>query len=119
MTRRALTGVLIPADETQRVEVVEACYDTLAKAIGCQWIEIVHHPWLTLQHMVLVVDEEGRLTSRPLNVRASRFHPQGLAGDVLIVGDAIVDGERDLVGLSPFQVAAIAGMDGLEAVVAP
>ena len=103
-----LRGVLIPADPARPVQVVEVAARgaaTIAAALGCQWIEIVRTGWLRDRRMVMVVDEEGRITGREQNGRASRCYPgPAIVGDVLVVAD---DGE-DLASLSGFQIAAIA-----------
>ena len=73
----------------------------LAGAIGAEWIELVHSLWLDQRDLVMVVDEEGLLRHRPVNHRATYAFGCGnlIVGDVLVVAEHNLHGERDLVGL--------------------
>lgn len=115
MTGRVLRGLLISADATKPVQLVETGTDAaaIAAALGCEWIETVRTAWLRDRRMLMVVDEEGRLTNAPLNARASMIYAaDAIQGDVLLVGD---DGD-DLVSLVPVQIGAVAGLSFLDAV---
>lgn len=105
-----MIAALIPTDPAVPVQLVDVPEKGLAAAVGGQWFELVRHPWLAERGLLLVVDEEGRLTGRPLNPRASRFHRHGIVGDALIVAEAETSEGRDLVGLAPFQVGMITGL---------
>lgn len=58
----------------------------------------------------MIVDEEGLLKKLPLNPFGSwlyqtDLHGQPIAGDILLMKDARIDGEYDIVGLSDEDTA--------------
>lgn len=116
-----LRAILIKADDTQPVQVVEVP-DTTAAAcaatIGCQWIELVWTEWLTQRHMVMVVDEEGMYNDGGLNRRASVMYGRWpIKGDVLIVGQRPDEhGEIGFASLHPAQVGQIASLSFLDSI---
>ena len=79
------------------------------KSIGCECFEIVHIGY----DYILIVDENGKICepAKILNSSATSLYPGKLfdyiAGDVLIAKIAMVNGERDIVGLSNDEIAAI------------
>jgi len=121
----ALRAVLIPADVTKPVHVVEVANDagSVAAAIGCKWIETVRTAWLRDRRMLMLVDEEGLPNAEQyINPRASEIYancvtgshlwPTPIMGDVLVVGD----GGEDFESLRPAQVGALAGLSFLDVV---
>lgn len=57
--------------------------------------------------LFMVVDEEGKLTGKPLNRVATSIYSNPydvIVGDAFICKEGIVDGEHDLVGLSSDDV---------------
>ena len=79
-------GLLLPADANQPVQRIQVRPDNtrdMAKLIGCQWIELVRTP---IENVVMIVNEEGRLEDKRLNMLASTLYPGPIVGDVLLLG---------------------------------
>lgn len=77
-------AVLIPVGESMTlVDVVADDPQAMAQAIGCDWIAIVG---VGIDGLRLVVDDEGLLTRRPPNFRASFLAERMLVGDALLIG---------------------------------
>ncbi len=81
-------GVLIPCHDNEAVVEIDASFKNLQKLVG--FVEIIRCVGFTL-----VVDEDGWMKDRPLNVRASKSlypyttvmtHGGWLVGDVVVVG---------------------------------
>lgn len=80
------TGLLLPADANQPVRHIQVRPDNtrdMAKLIGCQWIELVHTP---IENVAMIVNEEGLLGDKRLNMLASTLYPDPIVGDVLLLG---------------------------------
>lgn len=80
------TGLLLPADANQPVRNIQVRPDNtrdMAKLIGCQWIELVRTP---IESVAMIVNEEGRLGDKRLNMLASTLYPGPIVGDVLLLG---------------------------------
>lgn len=80
------TGLLLPADANQPVQRIQFRPDNtrdMAKLIGCQWIELVRTP---IENVVMIINEEGRLEDKRLNMLASTLYPGPIMGDVLLLG---------------------------------
>ena len=80
------TGLLLPADANQPVRHIQVRPDNtrdMAKLIGCQWIELVHTP---IENVAMIVNEEGLLGDKRLNMLASSLYPDPIVGDVLLLG---------------------------------
>lgn len=102
MTARAL---LVPTDGDPRVITLDVTdYRAIAKAIGCEWIERVRTP---IEGVVLVVDEEGLYTDKPVNGWTSRMYPGPLKGHVLVVGETWVGDGIDFTGLTDEQLGLV------------
>lgn len=103
MSRQLL---LIPVEGD--VRLVEAdTWKQAATAIGASYIEVV----TVARDWSLAVDEDGRMTGRPINRRASQLygsprHGQPIVGDVLLGREALVDGGRDWVDTDHDAVVA-------------
>lgn len=94
MTRRML---LIPVEGDVRLVDADT-WQKAAAAIGASYIEAV----TVGRSWSMAVDEDGRMTGRDLNPRASVLygtprHGHPILGDVLLGREAIVDGGRDWV----------------------
>lgn len=79
-------GLLLPADANQPVRNIQVRPDNtrdMAKLIGCQWIELVRTP---IESVAMIVNEEGRLGDKRLNMLASTLYPGPIVGDVLLLG---------------------------------
>lgn len=68
------TRAVSPEDASKGYTLEELC-----RLLGCEMIEIISAP----HGMILVVDEEGLLNRKPLNVAASGLAGQPIVGDVL------------------------------------
>lgn len=80
------TGLLLPADADQPVRHIQVHPgDTraMAKLIGCQWIELVRTP---IENVAMIINEEGLLEDKRLNMLASTLYPGPIMGDVLLLG---------------------------------
>lgn len=80
------TGLLLPADANQPVRNIQVRPDNtrdMAKLIGCQWIELVRTP---IENVAMIINEEGLLEDKRLNMLASTLYPGPIMGDVLLLG---------------------------------
>lgn len=80
------TGLLLPADADQPVRHIQVWpSDTraMAELIGCQWIELVRTP---IENVAMIINEEGLLEDKRLNMLASTLYPGPIMGDVLLLG---------------------------------
>ena len=80
------TGLLLPADADQPVRNIQVRPDNtrdMAKLIGCQWIELVRTP---IENVAMIINEEGLLEDKRLNMLASTLYPGPIMGDVLLLG---------------------------------
>jgi hypothetical protein len=76
-------AVLIPAGgQMTAVDVATDDAEAMAKIIGCSWIDIVR---TTVDGLHLAVDDEGRLTGREPNLRASVRVGRLIVGDALLI----------------------------------
>ena len=80
------TGLLLPADADQPIQRIQVRPDNtrdMAKLIGCQWIELVRTP---IENVAMIINEEGLLEDKRLNMLASTLYPGPIMGDVLLLG---------------------------------
>lgn len=80
----------------------------LSRMIGCFCIEVVHAVLLPTP-FVMICDDSGLIAGKPINDVASffygtQFHGQGVAGDIVFLKEALVDGEPDVVGMNETEV---------------
>ena len=78
-------GFLLPADANQRIQRIQVRPDNtrdMAKLIGCQWIELVRTP---IENVAMIINEEGLLEDKRLNMLASTLYPGPIMGDVLLL----------------------------------
>ena len=80
------TGLLLPADANRPVQRIQVRPDNtrdMAKLIGCQYVELVLTP---IENVAMIVNEEGLLADKRLNMLASTLYPGPIVGDVLLLG---------------------------------
>ena len=80
------TGLLLPADANQPVQRIQVRPDNtrdMAKLIGCQYVELALTP---IENVAMIVNEEGLLGDKRLNMLASTLYPGPIMGDVLLLG---------------------------------
>lgn len=83
---RPATGLLLPADANQPVRNIQVRPDNtrdMAKLIGCQYVEFILTP---IENVVMIVNEEGLLGGKRLNMPASILYSGPIVGDVLLLG---------------------------------
>lgn len=106
-----MKAVLVTADSV--VETITlpdqggtAQWDTLVGLTGGDLVERVRMPWA---HVVAYVDEEGRVTGRPVNWVGSYLygygiHGQTIHGPMVLVGEEPYEGELRPMGDGEFAV---------------
>ena len=80
------TALLIPAEDLLNVRCVDTTdtAEALSKLIGATWCDVIRTRYPDAQ---LVVDDEGLLTGRPYNERASAAtRGRQIVGDALVLG---------------------------------
>lgn len=80
------TGFLLPADANQPVQRIQVRPDNtrdMAKLIGCQYVELALTP---IENVAMIINEEGLLGDKRLNMLASTLYPDPIVGDVLLLG---------------------------------
>lgn len=80
------TGLLLSADANQPVRRVQVRPDNtrdMANLISCQWIELIRTP---IENVAMIINEEGLLEDKRLNMLASTLYPGPIVGDVLLLG---------------------------------
>lgn len=104
MTAEKLTALLVRVDGTAEVLRLPNDWRKLNAAIGALWGEVVR----TIEPgLLLWVDEEGRLTGKPLNAGLSlRLYPNVIAGDGLVLAET-GHPESDLASLTPDDLARL------------
>lgn len=88
------------------------------QAIGCNFIEIVRPQYIPShiidsQRLVMVVDENGLMNKKDINIIGSLFygtakHGSPILGDILVVTEKWTPGGSDLVGLDEEHAELIA-----------
>ena len=105
-----IIGVYIPAG-AHPCRIVklprEGFNEAVYKLLDIDCYDIVRMPGCGTT--IMLVDDEGLLRDSPYNARASILsqYPCGLVGDALLVAEGMVDGEPDIVGLSPKEACNI------------
>ena len=113
----------VPGDDRGEDPDVNRFNERIYQLINCDFYEAVY----IHSDLIMLVDETGKLTGKPLNVRASMFYPGTAYGDP-IVGDVVFcslkwvttvmpDGERirerDFGPLGPVYSAILADKLGI------
>lgn len=124
-----MKGVVITTDAKMFVkDFTDPLYETVGQVVG-GWIERVQPKFLP-QPFCMIVDDEGLLKNRPVNIFGSVLydtfsHGNPIVGDIVIMAVGFRNGERDIIGLTDEQIAQIKEMvsdisDGdIEEVAAP
>lgn len=115
-----MKGLVINTDSLMHTEEYAApLYETIGKTVG-GWIENVH-PKLLPAPYCMVVNDEGLLLGLPLNPLGSVLyetflHGNPIVGNIVILKEGFVEGERDFIGLDDddikFLGAMFTGMSG-------
>lgn len=80
---KKLTVYRINADNTEKVAEIADDLVTYQQIVG-GYVEQIRLG----NGLLMIVDDEGRLKNKPINMKASRFVPGNtIVGDVFIVGD--------------------------------
>lgn len=99
-----MKGLIITTDNIIRIaEFSNPAHESIGKVVG-GWIEIVHPKRLDTPYC-MVVNEEGLLMDLPLNLYGSylyctELHGNPIVGDIVILKEGWIHGERDFDGLS-------------------
>lgn len=107
-----MKDLIITADNIIRIaEFSNPAHESIGKVVG-GWIEIVHPKRLDTPYC-MVVNEEGLLTDLPLNLYGSylyctELHGNPIVGDIVILKEGWIHGERDFDGLSDEECRAFA-----------
>ena len=104
------TGLLLPADADQPVRTIQVRPDNtrdMAKLIGCQYVEFILPP---IENVAMIVNEEGLLADKRLNMLASTLYPGPIVGDVLLLG---LEGPAT-TSLTGYALDALAQVFGIE-----
>ena len=106
-----MKGIVITADDQLRVQdFTLPLYQSAGEVVG-GYIEHVN-PRLLRRPYCLLVNEEGLLLGLQVNALASymygtHMHGHPIVGDVVLMKNAYIHGERDIVGLSDSEVEKI------------
>lgn len=104
-----MKGILLKTNGQFEVQEFEApIYKSIGKAIDGH-LEIVRPRCLSHFKFVMVVDEEGILKQKPLNLKASILygildHGQPIVGDVVFMREEMTDEGMDFVDSVPYQL---------------
>lgn len=106
-----MKGIVITTDDQFRVQDFSLpLYKSVGAAVG-GYIEHVN-PKLLRRPYCLLVNEEGLLLGLPVNYLASymygtHMHGHPIVGDVVLMKNAYIHGERDIIGLTDSEVEKI------------
>lgn len=106
-----MKGLIITTYKKIRIEdFKEPAYKSIGKAVG-GYIEIVH-PARLKKPYCMVVNEEGLLHRFPVNVigcvlYGTANHGCPIVGDIVILKEGFVNGERDFVGMTDEELAVM------------
>ena len=106
-----MNGIVIKTDMSVSVrEFGEPLYKSVGEAVG----GFVEHviPRYLMNPFCMMVNEEGLLRGLPVNpygciFYGSHIHGIPIVGDVVIMKDGMVNGERDIVGLTDDDISVI------------
>lgn len=101
-----MKGIVVTTINTMYIkDFGEPLYKSLGKEVGGR-IEVVHPRRLYAPFVpfVMIVNEEGRLEGLPQNAFGSflygtRIHGEPIVGNIIILQEGFVNGERDIIGL--------------------
>ena len=107
-----MKGLVISTENEMSIQEFGApAYQSVGKAVG-GYIEIVHPRRLSSPYC-MVVNEEGLLEGLPLDAYGSYLycseqHGSPIVGNIVILKEGFVRGERDLVGLEDEEIQTMA-----------
>lgn len=107
-----MKGLVISTENKMSVrEFTDPLYKSIGEAVG-GLIEIVH-PRRLKDSYCMVVNEEGLLVGLPINAFGSYLycsdqHGSPIVGDIVILKEGFVRGERDFVGLEDTEIQTMA-----------
>lgn len=104
------------ANEISIINVEEPLHRSLGKEVG-GYIEIANPRGLRRPYYCMVVNEDGLLKKKPLNLIGSilyetHMHGYSIVGDIVIMRTAEGDDGIDLVGLGDEDIAEIISIIG-------
>lgn len=102
-------AVLIPVGGAMTRVDVDDDAAAMAKAIGCEWIDIIRTAIIGLS---LAVDDEALITKQQPNLRASILADRMIHGDVLLIGVDLDGSTVDLPADEIDQLTAIGEFRG-------
>lgn len=106
-----MKGIVITTDDQLRIQDFSLpLYESAGEVVG-GYIEHVN-PKLLRRPYCLLVNEEGLLLGLPVNYLASymygtHMHGHPIVGDVVLMKNAYIHGERDIIGLSDIEIEKI------------
>lgn len=101
-----MKAIFVPQDLEQPMVEIEGDFRDLLKQAGLEWAERVNTQNMHDRfHTVMVVEEDGRDRSYPVNHRASMIcrHPYGIVGPVLLLSEGMTS---DGMGMDFLDVPA-------------
>lgn len=109
-----MNAILITTSNTISVEHLTDAplYKAAAKAIGCDWIEIVRPVGLSKPYC-MIVDEEGLLKDKPVInhvgsiLYGAHIHGSAICGDIVIMKEALTPEGPDIVGLDDDELTKL------------
>ena len=106
-----MLGLVITTHFTMyKKDFAEPTLDALQETVG-GFIEHVRPRYLP-EPFCILIDEEGKLKRKPVNPVASAWYgPRDrIVGTAIVMKDGIVDGERDIVGLTDEECLKVIGL---------
>ena len=106
-----MKGIVVTTSNTMYVkDFGEPLYKSLGKEVG-GYIEVVHPRGLEAP-LTMIVNEEGRLEGLPQNALGSflygaPIHGEPIVGNIIILQEGFVNGERDIIGLNDQEAEKI------------
>lgn len=93
--------------------ITKPLYKDINNLIGGH-MEIVKPQGLP-RNLCMIIDDEGRLKSKPINIIGSILfetakHGQPIVGDIVITGEKYEDGECDITGLADVEISILIAM---------
>ncbi|MCU7521946.1 MAG: DUF3846 domain-containing protein [Ignavibacteria bacterium] len=102
---RKLKGMVVKVDLTTEIKMYdEPFYKTIGEDVD-GWIEIVR-PRDLPEGLVMVVDEEGLIKNKPVNLLGSLFygHYAPIVGDIVLIREGMTNEGMDFMSLTDAQI---------------
>lgn len=106
-----MLGIVVTTEKTMyKKDFPEPLFQSLQEVVG-GYVEHVTPMFLENPFCVLI-NEEGKLKQLPINLIGSMWYGpfDVIVGDIVVMKDGYVDGERDIVGLTDKECLRIIGM---------